>query len=164
MKYELKEAIYLLRRELMKYVSTSPMRVYAIACCLELEEEARRAAKTIRELSVQNTYVKEMEDMTAGAYQRLLDYCEKCVVPLGVFSPPLFPPALMNFCRPPPSTSSTTSPSSAASIATDASSDEPKVTKPGPPPFCLADADLDIVSCDHVIFKVLQSQIGRAHV
>ncbi|TBU34049.1 hypothetical protein BD309DRAFT_825173, partial [Dichomitus squalens] len=74
MKYDMKEAIYLMRQELSRHTLTSPMRVYAIACCLDLEDEAHCAAKTIREQGVQNSYVEEMEDLSAGAYQRLLDF------------------------------------------------------------------------------------------
>ncbi|KAI0730804.1 hypothetical protein C8Q76DRAFT_716268 [Earliella scabrosa] len=66
------------------------MRVYAIACLLSLEEEARIAAQAVREQKAEGTYADELEDLPIGPYQRLLHYCAiaQASVPEGGFCCP----------------------------------------------------------------------------
>ncbi|KAI0738444.1 hypothetical protein C8Q80DRAFT_1241855 [Daedaleopsis nitida] len=75
MKYDMPEAIHLMRRELASQIPRFPLRIYAIACRLDFESEARAAAAAVFMQKAQDTYVEELEEITAGAYQRLLAYC-----------------------------------------------------------------------------------------
>ncbi|KAI0730810.1 hypothetical protein C8Q76DRAFT_669455 [Earliella scabrosa] len=136
LKYDMPEAIYLMRRELVSHIPASPLCVYAIACCLDLEQEARQAARAVFEQGVKDTYVAELEDLTAGAYQRLLDYCQP-----GPFR-------LLHFL--PRDLSSSHSPQ-AATFTSDTLNTP---TTLAPYPFCEEDADFSIVSSDNVEFRV----------
>ncbi|KAI1790303.1 hypothetical protein LXA43DRAFT_1083404 [Ganoderma leucocontextum] len=85
LKYDLRKPIQMTSRRLRELMTTASLRVYAIACKLELEDEARAAAVVIREQKLQNEYVGELEDISIGAYHRLLYFCETGNDPGGLF-------------------------------------------------------------------------------
>ncbi|KAH8093110.1 hypothetical protein BXZ70DRAFT_993044, partial [Cristinia sonorae] len=74
-KYELLEATELLRTSLRTFISSQPLRVYAVACrrTVALEEEANLAAHAWRE-SCPKDWVEEMKSMRAGCYHRLIEF------------------------------------------------------------------------------------------
>ncbi|KAI0738448.1 hypothetical protein C8Q80DRAFT_1275451 [Daedaleopsis nitida] len=75
LKYDLRKAIQIAVARLMKLAPSDALRVYAIACKLSLEDQAHHAAKIVRDQKVQHTYVAELEEISFGAYHRLLHYC-----------------------------------------------------------------------------------------
>ena len=90
LKYDCRKAVQIASQKLREFVSAAPMRVYAIACLLSLEEEARIAAQAVREQKAEGTYADELEDLPIGPYQRLLHYCAiaQASVPEGGFCCP----------------------------------------------------------------------------
>ena len=85
LKYELRKPIQMASRRMRELMPTASLRVYAIACRLDLEDEARAAAIVVREKKLQDEYVAELEDISIGAYHRLLYYCETGRDPGGLF-------------------------------------------------------------------------------
>ncbi len=77
LKYQMAEAIKLTKKRLRSLASREPLRVYAIACRFELEAEAEAAAKEVLRQTVQGDYFSELEEISIGAYYRLLSYCER---------------------------------------------------------------------------------------
>lgn len=79
-KYLMDEALQLLRTHLLAFASASPISTYAVAIRLGLEEEARHAARCSLEYAWDwdQIYVPELEDISAGAYHRLLEYHRRC--------------------------------------------------------------------------------------
>ncbi|TFK80325.1 hypothetical protein K466DRAFT_591917 [Polyporus arcularius HHB13444] len=77
MKYQMAEAIKITKRRLLALARNDPLRVYAVACCFNLEEEASAAAKEVLKQKAHEDYVDELEDISIGAYHRLLSYCER---------------------------------------------------------------------------------------
>lgn len=79
-KYLMDEALQLLRTRLLAFASASPISTYAVAIRLGLEEEARHAARCSLEYAWDwdQIYVPELEDISAGAYHRLLEYHRRC--------------------------------------------------------------------------------------
>ncbi|KAF7430974.1 hypothetical protein PC9H_006689 [Pleurotus ostreatus] len=62
-----------------RFVEEDPMRVFAMACRYGLEDAARIAAKHTLRLSLpERHYVAEMEHISAGNLQRLVDYYFAC--------------------------------------------------------------------------------------
>ena len=77
-KYDMPKSISLAKHALRRFVLKEPLRVYAIACKLNLEQLAKAAAA--QELAVcsrKQGYVKELNEISAGCYHRLLQYCKK---------------------------------------------------------------------------------------
>ena len=88
MKYQLQEATKILKTSLRGFVPRMPLQVYAVACKLELEAEARLAANQWKSThNLRDTpgsaftswisggsYIPEMATISAGAYYRLLEY------------------------------------------------------------------------------------------
>lgn len=57
-----------------------PVKAYAIACRLQLEDEAREAAKYTLQLPLsERSDMPELELISAGTLQRLHDYHFKCI-------------------------------------------------------------------------------------
>lgn len=74
-KYDLRIAVKITRSRLRQLIPYAPLRVYAIACKLEFEDDARDAAEEVHKQQVQDKYVEELEEIPFGAYHRLLYYC-----------------------------------------------------------------------------------------
>ncbi|KAL6307379.1 hypothetical protein BKA93DRAFT_926663 [Sparassis latifolia] len=72
-KYQMQEAVSLMRTALLRLASIDPMAVYAVACDLSLDLVAERAARGFRSDPLDD-YVPEMDHISAGAYYRLLQY------------------------------------------------------------------------------------------
>lgn len=87
LKYQMDEAIDITTHSLLGLVQTAPLRVFAIACRLSLQKVIGAAALAVREQNLQDSYVEELEDISADAYHRLLKFCEP-------------PTATMRFGRP----------------------------------------------------------------
>ena len=77
LKYQMAEAIKITKRRLRSLASSDPLTVYAVACSFDLEAEAAAAAKEVLKQKVQTRYVPELENISIGAYHRLLLYCER---------------------------------------------------------------------------------------
>ncbi|KAJ8516593.1 hypothetical protein ONZ45_g6110 [Pleurotus djamor] len=80
-KYEMKEVQQCLGEILVspRFVEVDPMRVFAIACRYGLQQPARLAAKHTLRLSLpERRYVSEMEHISAGNLQRLVEYYFAC--------------------------------------------------------------------------------------
>ena len=75
MKYDLRKVLKITRSRLLQFTTYAPMRVYAIACKLGFEDDARHAAKEVHKQHAQDKYVEELEEIPFGAYHRLLYYC-----------------------------------------------------------------------------------------
>ncbi|KAI0352406.1 hypothetical protein OH77DRAFT_1428707 [Trametes cingulata] len=78
LKYQIRKIIEVARRRLLELAPIAPLRVYAIACRYSdaLEDVIGVAATQVLRQEVQHTYVEELEDISVGAYHRLLYYCE----------------------------------------------------------------------------------------
>ncbi|KZT07324.1 uncharacterized protein LAESUDRAFT_758738 [Laetiporus sulphureus 93-53] len=77
-KYLMDDVVQMVCIQMRKLAKTVPLRVYALALQFGLEEEARFAAKCSLAIPLRDKYVPELEDITGGAYYRILDYHEKC--------------------------------------------------------------------------------------
>ncbi|RPD58999.1 hypothetical protein L226DRAFT_489116 [Lentinus tigrinus ALCF2SS1-7] len=77
MKYQMAEAVKITKRRLLGLARDDPLRVYAVACCFSLEEEASAAAQEVLKQKAQEGYVEELEEISIGAYHRLLSYCQR---------------------------------------------------------------------------------------
>ncbi|KAI0075193.1 hypothetical protein K474DRAFT_1699240 [Panus rudis PR-1116 ss-1] len=93
-KYEMEQPTTLMKRVLRECVDTQPLRAFAVACRLNMEEEAFAAARSFRtqsgmlpettasrispvpwtESPAAQIWVPEMSEVTAGAYYRLLHF------------------------------------------------------------------------------------------
>lgn len=76
MKYEAVRAIETLRRHLVSpsYLQESPLRIYAIACRFDLDEEARIASRfTLRTNILDAELSDDLKHITAYSYHRLLN-------------------------------------------------------------------------------------------
>lgn len=71
-KYEMGEAMMLMERALREEVEREPLRAYAVACRTGLEDVARAAAAACA--SAEFVYIPEMDDISAGALYRLLQF------------------------------------------------------------------------------------------
>ncbi|PIL24761.1 hypothetical protein GSI_12647 [Ganoderma sinense ZZ0214-1] len=74
-KYDARKAVKITRGRLRELMPSAPLRVYAIACRLGFEDDARDAAKEVHAQKARDGYVEELEDIPFGAYHRLLYYC-----------------------------------------------------------------------------------------
>ncbi|KAH9930356.1 uncharacterized protein B0H18DRAFT_1117037 [Fomitopsis serialis] len=97
LKYEMEQAVALGTTALLSFVSKEPLRVWAIAARNRLEVEARTAADEVnrQQISVLDSFPPEMQDITAGAYYRLLRYRRlggAVEEGFGFCDPPLVPP------------------------------------------------------------------------
>ncbi|PIL24933.1 hypothetical protein GSI_12820 [Ganoderma sinense ZZ0214-1] len=74
MKYQMEEATTLLKKALLSYVETQPLRVWAHACLLRLEEEARTAARALVGKELPAEAPEELQEVSAGDYYRLTKF------------------------------------------------------------------------------------------
>ncbi|TFK92870.1 hypothetical protein K466DRAFT_658987 [Polyporus arcularius HHB13444] len=72
LKYMMQESTSLLRRRLVKLGQAQPLRAFAMACTLELDQEAEDLAPLAH--SVHGTFVKELRGLSAGVYYRIIHY------------------------------------------------------------------------------------------
>lgn len=135
MKLDMPQATYILRRELNSCIPTTPLRVYAIACLLEIQEDAQSAAAEVLKKNARDTYVDEMEEITAGAYQRLLNYSHPTFFVRHLVFNPFTPLAR-----------------TVLTVTTSTEANTP--TQHAPHPFCADDADVTLLSSDNVEFAV----------
>ncbi|KAI0924390.1 hypothetical protein AcW1_006517 [Taiwanofungus camphoratus] len=74
-KYEMEEATVLMKSMLKSFAWRHPLRVWAIACCLRLDDGARFAATIMsRKEMTYHHLPQEMHEVSAGAYFRLLKF------------------------------------------------------------------------------------------
>ncbi|RPD64446.1 hypothetical protein L226DRAFT_506146 [Lentinus tigrinus ALCF2SS1-7] len=73
-KYEMEEAVALMKLALLGFVDRQPLAVWATACELRLEDEAKAAAKALVGTDIPADAPPELENVTAGAYYRLLKF------------------------------------------------------------------------------------------
>ncbi|KAH8110802.1 hypothetical protein DFH11DRAFT_741318 [Phellopilus nigrolimitatus] len=76
LKYEMEIVVQEMCRALVSggLLESQPLRVYAIACRYELDEEMRLAAKATLKMSIEGVYVKEFETLPTSRYFHLLQY------------------------------------------------------------------------------------------
>ncbi|RPD80744.1 hypothetical protein L226DRAFT_453639, partial [Lentinus tigrinus ALCF2SS1-7] len=72
LKYMMQESTSLLRRRLIKLGEAQPLRAFAIACSLELDQDAEALAPLAH--SVHGTFVEELRGLSAGVYYRIVHY------------------------------------------------------------------------------------------
>ncbi|KAI0765338.1 hypothetical protein C8Q74DRAFT_1431988 [Fomes fomentarius] len=77
LEYQMEEAISLLKELLCAYIPSDPLRVWAIACLLRLEDEARAAADSLLGRDLPDNAPREFEELSAGNVYRLASY-HKC--------------------------------------------------------------------------------------
>lgn len=73
-KYRMEEAASLLRENLRSYIKDQPLRVWAIACLLTLNDEAKSAADTLLGKEMPVEAPRELQEVTAGDVYRLAKY------------------------------------------------------------------------------------------
>ncbi|KAI0794269.1 hypothetical protein C8Q74DRAFT_566544 [Fomes fomentarius] len=83
-KYEMSRIVPVLIEAATLHLKADPLRAYAFAVRLRMDALARAAAREYISTDV-TTYppIEELEDITAGDYQRLLAYRQECVVALS---------------------------------------------------------------------------------
>ena len=74
MKYEMEEAIALMRKTLLTFVDVLPFRVWASACILGLEGESKIAAQALLGADLPKDAPPELQEVTAGSYFRLVKF------------------------------------------------------------------------------------------
>ncbi|KAH9930362.1 uncharacterized protein B0H18DRAFT_930687, partial [Fomitopsis serialis] len=77
MKYEMAKPAGLIKRALQDFVASEPLRVFAIACRLHLEEVAKAAAAQAFSLGIFvlcYPYTPELDQIPAACYRKLLHY------------------------------------------------------------------------------------------
>ncbi|KZT07316.1 uncharacterized protein LAESUDRAFT_812301 [Laetiporus sulphureus 93-53] len=75
LKYDMVVVTDHMKRVLSEFISTKPLRVFAVACIHGLEELAKKAADVvITKGAVAGSYVPELEHVSAACYYRLLQY------------------------------------------------------------------------------------------
>ncbi|KAI8982744.1 hypothetical protein BD414DRAFT_442764 [Trametes punicea] len=79
MKYMMEEAISLLRNRLVKLGQSQPLRAFAIACALDLTQEAESLVPLA--YTAHCAFVDELKDISAGVYYRVSHYMAKCTSP-----------------------------------------------------------------------------------
>ncbi|OCH84502.1 hypothetical protein OBBRIDRAFT_799023 [Obba rivulosa] len=76
------EAVLKVLKDTLKSLAASgedPLRIYAVACASGWEAEAKHAAKCVLRYGLgRSRYVAELEDISAAAYFRLLQYSDRC--------------------------------------------------------------------------------------
>jgi hypothetical protein len=80
MKFEMKKIVQTLRVKLVHCIGKDPLRIYFTSIAVGLKEEAIKASKVFALTSNDsaNAYVREMEDVPAIAYHRLMKYRYQC--------------------------------------------------------------------------------------
>lgn len=80
LKYDMDGVVQAIRVQMRSLVNEAgmPLRIYAISIQYKFDEEVRLAALCSLAQPIQNVYSPELEEITAGAYYRLLDYHEQC--------------------------------------------------------------------------------------
>ncbi|PIL24760.1 hypothetical protein GSI_12646 [Ganoderma sinense ZZ0214-1] len=173
LKYELRKPIQMASRRLRKLMPKASLRVYAIACTLDLEDEARAAAAVIRERKLQNEYAAELEDISIGAYHRLLYYCETGSDPGGLFFTHRPTQKVKDAKKKSkkPKSGSVSHPSGSVTLDLPDSPDSPRMAPvQAPPPrptvakypFNLADPEFIITASDGITFRLSQSFVRLA--
>ncbi|KAI0677181.1 hypothetical protein C8Q78DRAFT_1159380 [Trametes maxima] len=79
MKYMMEEATSLLRHRLVKLGHSQPLRAFAIACALDLTQEAESLVPLA--YTAHCAFVDELKDISAGVYYRVSHYMAKCTSP-----------------------------------------------------------------------------------
>lgn len=74
MKYQMTEACTLLKKQLRSYIDDQPLRVWASACFLRLEDEARAAAYALFGKEFPAKAPPEFEQVSSGDYFRLTKF------------------------------------------------------------------------------------------
>ena len=74
LKYEMEEATALMTRTLLSFVDQRPLAVWATACELRLEDEAKIAARRMLGVDIPADPPPELQNVSAGAYYRLLKF------------------------------------------------------------------------------------------
>ncbi|OBZ74094.1 hypothetical protein A0H81_06249 [Grifola frondosa] len=140
LKYDIEKATDVLTSRLALLVKDAPLRVYAIACMLELEDVAKLAAKEVlqQKVYIVDSDFPELDKITAGAYHRLLEYCKKGGAVEG-----------FSFVH-----SLKASSPCADNITPDGDTSQSVVPRNAPPPFDRSDADVILCSSDLVHFHV----------
>ncbi|KAF9818274.1 hypothetical protein IEO21_02902 [Rhodonia placenta] len=78
LKYDMDSVMEVVKSQMRIIAAEVPLRIYALALVLGLNEEVRFAARCSLAHSVQTVRVPEFEEITAAAYCRLLDYRKRC--------------------------------------------------------------------------------------
>lgn len=71
LKYQMEEATSVMKRKLLSYLGDQPLRVWAAACLLHLEEESREAATTLLSQEIPAGTPPEFDEVSTGDYFRL---------------------------------------------------------------------------------------------
>ncbi|RPD64443.1 hypothetical protein L226DRAFT_569879 [Lentinus tigrinus ALCF2SS1-7] len=71
LKYQMEEATSVMKKTLMSYMEEQPLRVWAVACILHLEEEATEAATTLLSQEIPASTPPEFDVVSTGDYFRL---------------------------------------------------------------------------------------------
>jgi len=147
-KYQMEEAMALMKDKVKSLCMDSPLPVYVVACELDLEDLAHQAAATVRVRELTTEYAPELDRINAAQYYRLLFY--------GTRRPPsinagmsLNSPSLTFTRSPIPESASPTSSLGASDYFTDFGSRH-------------AVADMAIHSSDDVEFRVHRSILAMA--
>lgn len=74
LKYDMDEAVALMKKALLGFVDKQPLAVWAIACELRLEDEAKVAARALVGADIPADAPPELQNVTAGAYYRLVKF------------------------------------------------------------------------------------------
>lgn len=138
-KYDIRTAIKPMCSSLRDFAQEQPLHVYAIACILRLESEARHAAQeAIKKNVVFGHYIEEFQELSAGCYYRLLLY--QTLSPEERLD--------FDFVSPAPHSSPVDEP--------DATTSEPSHCqwRDMGPPFNRPDADVIVASKNQVRFRV----------
>ena len=162
-KYQMREALKITKRKLLAFAATEPMRVYAVACHLGLEDIASEAAKEVLKQKVQYSYVEELQDLPLGAYRRLLTFCDKSGHSSSRF---VARPNRASLPTPPPSDFPASPLARAKSLSVYAS--RPAMStfaftpRTAPYPFNARDAEVVLSTSDNMQFRVYKSIIELA--
>ncbi|TBU30620.1 hypothetical protein BD311DRAFT_754080 [Dichomitus squalens] len=106
-KYQMEEASAVLKKMLLSFLEEQPLRVWAYACLLHLEEEARAAASALLGKELPTKGPEEFHEVSAGDYYRLTKFLRSKGAVEESFT---FLKAGSAAAEPPPSKSSTAKP------------------------------------------------------
>ena len=70
-KYQMEEATSVMKKQLMSYIADQPLRVWAVACLLHLEDEAREGATALLSQEIPASTPPEFNEVSTGDYYRL---------------------------------------------------------------------------------------------
>ena len=74
LKYDMEEAVALMKKTLLTFVQSQPLSVWASACILRLEDEAREAAQVLLKDELPIDAPPELQEVSAGTYYRLVKF------------------------------------------------------------------------------------------